>query len=260
LTDLKEAQERLIQKERLVSLGHLASGIAHNLRTPIMAISGNIEMINQLIKEYNDSIADKDVTEADHHQIAEEMTKWINKTVPMLNYMDKVIISVMRQGVLLGNLDSNEEFSINELIENINILMTYELKKSNCILKIENRVSPDIRIKGQISALVQVLNNLIINSIHSYYGNYGEIELLIIREDNRILISVKDSGTGISGEIKDVIFKQMITTKGKDGTGIGLYVSYSTIKAEFSGEMWFETEKGKGTTFNITLPLAEGKV
>ena len=70
-----------------------------------------------------------------------------------------------------------------------------------------------------------------------------------------IAISVKDYGCGMSPEIQDKLFKEMITTKGKNGTGLGLYMSYSNIKAKFNGSIEFESEQGKGTTFKILLPI-----
>ena len=76
----------------------------------------------------------------------------------------------------------------------------------------------------------------------------------IIRDGNKIVISIKDYGPGIPDNVKDKLFKEMITTKGKDGTGLGLYMSYSTIRAHFNGDITVESETGKGTTFNIILP------
>ena len=61
--------------------------------------------------------------------------------------------------------------------------------------------------------------------------------------------------SGMSQKVKDKLFKEMITTKGKNGTGLGLYMSYSTIKAHFNGDITFVSEEGKGSTFTITLPM-----
>ena len=60
---------------------------------------------------------------------------------------------------------------------------------------------------------------------------------------------------GLPLEVKEKLFKEMVTTKGKNGTGLGLFMSYSTIRAHFNGNVTFETEKGKGTIFHITLPV-----
>ena len=78
---------------------------------------------------------------------------------------------------------------------------------------------------------------------------------VFVNEDNNIVISVRDYGSGLPDSVQDKLFKEMITTKGKNGTGLGLYMSYSTIKAHFNGDITFESEEGKGTTFTIILPL-----
>lgn len=71
-----------------------------------------------------------------------------------------------------------------------------------------------------------------------------------------MVISIKDYGSGLPDKVKDKLFTEMITTKGKNGTGLGLYMSYSTIKAHFGGDITFESSLGKGTTFNVILPVS----
>ena len=97
---------------------------------------------------------------------------------------------------------------------------------------------------------------MISNSIQSYNGTQGgKIDLILQKQKNNLIISIKDYGSGIPEKVKNKLFKEMITTKGKNGTGLGLYMSYSTIKAHFNGNITFESEEGEGTTFNIILPL-----
>ena len=97
---------------------------------------------------------------------------------------------------------------------------------------------------------------MISNSIQSYSGKTEQnIDLILSKIENNLVISIKDYGCGLPKKVQDKLFKEMITTKGKNGTGLGLYMSYSTIKAHFNGAISFETEEGKGTTFNIILPL-----
>ena len=76
---IKDNQEMLMEKERLASLGQLIGGIAHNLKTPIMSISGAAEGLSDLIKEYDSSIGDPEVNEQDHHDIAKDMSEWVKK-------------------------------------------------------------------------------------------------------------------------------------------------------------------------------------
>jgi signal transduction histidine kinase len=116
-----------------------------------------------------------------------------------------------------------------------------------------------LKINGEINNLIQILNNLIANAIQSYDEKGGMIEIGVMKENSNIKFSIKDSGKGIPMEIQEKLFKSMVTTKGKNGTGLGLYMSYSTIKGHFGGNMWFESEEGKGTTFYITVPLMSEK-
>ena len=99
---------------------------------------------------------------------------------------------------------------------------------------------------------------LISNAIQAYNGKPEQnIDLIVEKEpsNNHLIISIQDYGSGIPKNVKDKLFKEMITTKGKNGTGLGLYMSYSTIRAHFNGNMTVESEEGKGTTFKIILPL-----
>ena len=81
------------------------------------------------------------------------------------------------------------------------------------------------------------------------------LDLIVEKEENNIIISIKDYGAGMPKNVKNKLFKEMITTKGKNGTGLGLYMSYSTIRAHFNGNITVDSEEGLGTTFHIYLPL-----
>ena len=73
--------------------------------------------------------------------------------------------------------------------------------------------------------------------------------------DNNLVISVRDYGSGIPKDVQERLFREMVTTKGKNGTGLGLFMSYSNIRAHFNGNMRFESEVGKGTRFDVILPV-----
>jgi signal transduction histidine kinase len=72
-----------------------------------------------------------------------------------------------------------------------------------------------------------------------------------------VLFVLKDWGGGIPEAIRDKLFREMVTTKGKNGTGLGLYMSYATVRGRFNGNMWFETKEGEGTTFYVSIPIAQ---
>ena len=256
---IKSNQETLMESERLASLGQLIGGIAHNLKTPIMSISGAAEGLTDLVKEYDSSIDDPEVTHQDHHDIAKDMTDWIEKIKTYTSYMSDIITVVKGQAVNLSS-DNNIYFKVDELLKDINILMKHELKSALVTLDVQNYVSSEIQINGDVNALVQVVNNMISNAIQSYNGKPNQVINLILKTDNsNLLIEIQDHGCGMPEKVKEKLFKEMITTKGKNGTGLGLFMSYSTIKAHFNGDITFESELNKGTKFTIIIPLPKLK-
>lgn len=252
---IKNNQDMLLERERLASLGQLIGGIAHNLKTPIMSISGAAEGLTDLVKEYEASVGDPEVTVQDHHDIAKDMKDWIEKIHSYTEYMSDIITAVKGQAVIMSE-EQAVLFTLDELVKRVNILMKHELKNALVELNVSMQVNEQTVLKGNINSLVQVINNMISNAIQAYDGKPdNKIDLILKKENNNIIISVKDYGCGLPDEVQKKLFKEMITTKGKNGTGLGLFMSYSTIRAHFNGNMTFETEQGKGTTFNIILPL-----
>ena len=255
IQQIHDNQETLMEKERLASLGQLIGGIAHNLKTPIMSISGAAEGLTDLIKEYDSSIDDPEVNSQDHHDIAKDMQTWVSKIKTHTEYMSDIITAVKGQAVNFTNED-DVNFTIGELLKRVNILMKHELKNAIIYLNISLKTDENTLVRGDVNSLVQVINNMISNSIQAYNGKTEQtIDLIVEKQENNLLISIKDYGSGMSEKVKDKLFKEMITTKGKNGTGLGLYMSYSTIRAHFNGNITVESEEGKGTTFTITLPL-----
>ncbi len=166
---IQQNYEILAEKERLASLGQLIGGIAHNLRTPIMSIAGGLEGLLDLITEYEHSVGDPAVTVEDHREIAQEMKSWIEKIRPYCAYMSDIISTVKGQASQFSS-DNLQTFMLDELIKRVELLMRHELKKYHCVLRIQNRIELPLEIQGDVSSLVQIFDNLIMNSIHAYQG------------------------------------------------------------------------------------------
>lgn len=254
---IKDNQDMLVEKERLASLGQMIGGIAHNLKTPIMSIAGAAEGLSDLIKEYDSSIEDPEVTYEDHHEIAKDMSEWIEKIRTHLSYMSDVITAIKGQAVAFSE-QTAKDFTVKELINYVDILMKHELK--NALINLNTRVDidPSTVVKGNINSLVQVINNIISNSIQAYQSQSKtneNINFRIYKENNNIVFKIEDFAGGLPESVQEKLFKEMVTTKGKNGTGLGLFMSYSNIKAHFNGNLRYETEEGKGTAFLIEIPL-----
>ena len=202
LQTISDNQETLMEKERLASLGQLIGGIAHNLKTPIMSISGAAEGLLDLMKEYDASIDDPEVTSQDHHEIAKDMATWIAKIKTHTEYMSDVITAVKGQAVTLSN-ESDISFTVGELLKRVNILMKHELKNAIVYLNVKMLTDENAIIHGDVNSLVQVINNMISNSIQAYQGKPEQVIDLIVQSENQdLIISVKDYGSRYSKTCK----------------------------------------------------------
>lgn len=262
VTDLKENMKReqlnlsrTMERERLASLGQMMGGISHNLKTPIMSISGNVESLGNLVTEYELSIDDPAVTLEDHQEIAQEMREWLAKIRGCCSYMSDIITTVKG---LATNMNTSDivEFSMDEVVKKVQLLMNHSLTKNKCQLTIINKVPPELLLSGDVNNLVQVLNNLIDNAVYSMKETGGEIILNPYLEDEFIIIKVADHGPGISPEVKKKLFHSMITTKGANGTGLGLYSSEGLIRGKFGGSMWVEDNPAGGAVFYVKIPVS----
>ena len=255
LRTINDNKDILMEKERLASLGQLVGGIAHNLKTPIMSIAGASEGLIGLINEYDASIGDSEVTNDDHHEIAKDMMSWVTKIKEYTEYMSDVITAVKGQTVTLIN-EEDVSFTVTELLKRVDILMKHELKNALIYLRVTVNTDKNLSLNGDVNSLVQVINNMISNSIQAYKGKKEQyIDLIVDTDNTNLIITIKDYGPGIPKTVLSKLFKQMVTTKGKNGTGLGLYMSYSTIRAHFNGNITVTSKIGEGTTFKINLPL-----
>jgi len=165
--------------------------------------------------------------------------------------MTEIIDAVKNQAVSM-NSTFNGEFLAREFILRTELLMKEELNRRGSKLNLDININEETKIFGELNAIVQVLDNLIINSMDAYGDKGGEINLEVYEDSTKVFIELEDFAGGISSNIKDKIFKEMVTSKGKNGTGLGLYICYSTIKGKFNGNMRFDTTNN-GTKFFIEL-------
>jgi signal transduction histidine kinase len=246
--DIEEKQNQLIETERIKSLGQLIGGIAHNLKTPLMTSGAGIEIINKNISRLQKCIDnDKQIPS----ELINEIKYWSHLIENNLIYVSDIISAVKGQAQE-PNENNCCNFSVKQLINRINLLMRFELEKNKCILKIESVLDESQDLKGDIISLIQVFNTLITNAIEACQNDH-QITFGILIDDSNIKFYVKNVGKGIPAEIKSKLFNSMITTKGKNGTGMGLYIAQSIINSKFNGEISFEDDIN--TTFYVKIPM-----
>jgi signal transduction histidine kinase len=237
--ELEKREQELVQSGKLASLGILISGVAHELGNPL----NNISLIAQTYLSLYDLLADEDKK----------------------NYMEDVYTQSERIKKIVENLldfsrqkkQELQNIQIGDLVQRSLGLVANQLK----ISKVKHYVNiadhlPLVSVDPP--QIQQVLVNLFINAIQAMEGG-GElfIDVSHDKEHDMVVLTVRDTGTGIKKEILPNIFDPFFTTKSTKGTGLGLSVSYGIIR-QHHGEISVESEEGQGTTFIIKIP-AKGK-
>ena len=252
---INQNQFQIIERERLLSLSQLIGGVAHNLKTPLMSSAGGINIIKRDTGKLFEYIQKNCSDNEEITKIINEINDWEQRIIEYLIYMSDVITTVKGQVTEYSEIAENN-FSIKEITDKITLLMAFELKKNKCVFSREIDIDYAEKIQGDVNSLVQVLNNLITNSIE--VSKAGDTVILgAFKEDDNVIFYVKNFGDEIPLDIKNKIFNKMVTTKGKKGTGLGLYISKSIIKGRFNGEIYFQSNH-KETTFFVKIPLIKG--
>ena len=254
---IQKNQERMLEQERMAFLGQMIGGLAHNLKTPIMSISGCISAAEALVEECETSLSNPQVVEEDYQEIYQELRDWFHKVKTASAYMSDIIAAIRGQATNIST-DDQSTFTIDEMMKRSSLLMRHELLNSGCMLKTVYDDKQSILLRGDINNLIQVVNNLLSNAIYAQHQHIGggEIEVHFYLDSENLNIAVKDRGAGISPQVKDKLFKAMVTSKGTMGTGLGLYISNVVIKSKFNGSMWMQDREGGGSIFGISIPRA----
>jgi len=261
----RQQQQQLMKMDKLTSLGILVAGVAHEINNPNHTILSNASFLMRaspeilsILSDYSDENDDFLIAGLEYTDFRKSYSLLIKGIEGCSNRIDGIVkglkaFSRDEPGHLMTSLD------INLVIQTAVELLENFLKKTteNFTLHLENDIP---KIKGNAQRLEQVIINLILNACQSLTNREQIISIcsLYDREQNSVLIIVRDEGIGIPEEqlakIKDPFFT---TKRAQGGTGLGLYVSDSIIK-EHKGTLSFESLQGKGTAATISLPVEGG--
>jgi signal transduction histidine kinase len=270
-----EAELRLSQK--LQTIGQLAAGIAHEIKTPLQFVGGNIEFLKEsydrlrgLVSAYatvTESVKEQNPQAARVIANAEE-----DAELPFLDESIPVAASDMQVGLLriasiveslreFGRVDALEKIptDINRLIQNT---LTLTRSAVSRIADVEMSLGEIPVIECHAGELGQVMMNLLINAAQAIEttidraAQRGTISITSCLDGGHIDIAVADTGCGIPAAIRERIFDPFFTTKevGK-GTGQGLALAWKTVVDRHQGSLTFETQPGRGTTFHVRIPV-----
>lgn len=237
-------QQKIIEiKSTYEGLEDSATNMAHSIKNNAGAIDGCINLL------YDNDIRMDD----------ESYKKTLDNMKVANDEVLKLVKGTMSQFLNNHNMKKGE-INLNKLLENLVKLEENQIKKIGGEINVNIR--EEIILYGIESKLHQAINNLVQNAILTYEERNlrGNVDITVTKDKNNFInISVSDTAGGLPKKIQKGIFKEMLTTRGAKGTGLGLFFTSKNIQVDFNGTIDFDTEEGKGTTFYIKIPLNNDK-
>ena len=268
LEDLRNTQDRLVQTQKLASLGQLTAGIAHEIKNPLNFVNNFSGVSAELIDELHEALKDVSLNEKRRSEIIELMDT-------LRGNLDKVVQHGKRADTIVKNMllhsregsGEHRSVDINVLVEE-GLNLAYHgarAERQGFNIKLEKSFDPNA---GEADVFPQditrVLLNLISNGFYAAIKRQGETNggdyepTLTAATKNRgdsVEIAIRDNGTGIPSDVKDKIFNPFFTTKpAGEGTGLGLSISHDVIVKQHGGSIEVDTQPGEFTEFRIILP------
>ena len=268
LEDLRTAQDRLVQTEKLASLGQLTAGIAHEIKNPLNFVNNFSGVSVELIEELQGILAGMKADDKTRREIT-ELTEILRGNLERVVQHGKRADSIVKNMLLHSREGSGERRSvdINAVVEE-SLNLAYHgarAEKQGFNITLQRTFDP---AAGEADLfpqeIIRVLLNLISNGFYAatkrrgvaHDGGYEPTLTAATRDlGDRVEITIRDNGTGISPEAKDKIFNPFFTTKpAGEGTGLGLSISHDIIVKQHAGSIMVDTAPGEFTEFRIILP------
>jgi signal transduction histidine kinase len=268
LEELRTAQDRLVQTEKLASLGQLTAGIAHEIKNPLNFVNNFSALSVELIDELNELLGTVQTNEKTRADIV-DLTETLKGNLEKIMQHGKRADSIVKNMLLHSREGSGEHrlVDINGVVEE-SLNLAYHgarAEKQGFNITLERSFDP---VAGEADLypqeITRVLLNLISNGFYAVTkrkaldGNESYEPTLAAATKNlgdRVEIRIRDNGTGIPAEVKEKMFNPFFTTKpAGEGTGLGLSISHDIIVKQHAGSIAVETELGRFTEFRIVLP------
>jgi two-component system NtrC family sensor kinase len=230
---LQSAQAQLMRAEKLAALGTLASGVAHEVNNPLQPLLTNLEM----------ALEDLDA----ERPIDRELLEFAKEDVQRIQRIVTRLLEFARPGQSAAH-----PMHIDEVIREVLTLANKQLEHAR--VKVKTDLKAQRRINGSPDQLKQVFLNLIVNAMEAM-PNGGEVLIATSEQYDQLVLTVRDTGSGITEEQLPQVFDPFFTTKA-DGTGLGLSVSYGIIEGH-GGQIEVHSEPGNFTEFTVRLPLIQ---
>ena len=239
---LEVAHQKLLQSDRLASLGQLSATVAHEINNPIAGVLNFAMLLNRILKD--NGIPNERVAE-------------------FRNYLGQIITETTRVGRIVSDLlafsrrskPQSTDVDLNAVIKSTLALLRHRLELGNVALDLHlSETLP--RIECDSSQMQQVIINLVMNGAEACQSKgQGTVSVYTRQENDQVVLEISDTGDGIPPEIMSKIFDPFFTTKGEGkGVGLGLSVVYGIVDAH-GGDITVDSKAGEGATFRVTLPI-----
>jgi signal transduction histidine kinase len=261
LSKVEDAQQQLLQSEKMAAIGQLAAGVAHEINNPVGFVNSNLgtlkayvtQLLN-IIGAYEGGNPDDIATArkaADIEFLREDLPSLVAESQEGLNRVTK-IVKDLKDFSHVDHAEAHQACDLNAGLESTLNVVWNELKYKAEVIRELGDIPPVNCVPAQIN---QVFMNLLVNAAQAI-EQQGKIFVRSGMENQHVWFEIEDTGTGMSEEVRNRIFEPFFTTKpvGK-GTGLGLSISYDIIVKKHGGRMDVTSSPGKGTCFRIWLPL-----
>jgi signal transduction histidine kinase len=263
--ELKDTQVQLIQSEKLAGLGQLVAGVAHEIKNPLNYIYGNTEFLKSYVANLKQLI-DLYHSHASLDQPAKDKILALKEEMNyefMLEDVDTLVRNFEEGAIRINSIiadlrtfsrTDSESFQPAQIHESIELALNLVKNEYRDRIQIRREYADLPPVYCHPGKLSQVFMNLLVNACQAIPAQ-GEIAIRTYSNGDRVFVEIKDDGVGIETKYQAKVFEPFFTTKpvGK-GTGLGLSISYGIIQ-QHRGTIELESEKGKGTTFRICLPV-----
>ncbi|RLB80478.1 MAG: hypothetical protein DRH17_11830 [Deltaproteobacteria bacterium] len=258
---LQRSQEQLHQGEKMKALGTLVAGVAHEINNPINLIMFNIPLLKKIwhdfqpvLKEHADREIDSRYGGLPYDFIEENLSQLLSDMEMAASRVAKIVTD-LKNFARQSDVADKKPIQINMAVKNAMRLASTTLRKSGIHLKLNLGNNLPL-MEANLQSIEQIVLNLIINAIEAINHDRGRVVVAtgFQQKDKRIFISISDNGRGIDPSISDKLFDPFVTDRQTEGgTGLGLSITYKLVEAH-DGEITFQSEKGKGTTFTVFFP------
>ena len=263
---LRDTESKLVESEKLVSIGNLAAGVAHEINNPMAIVTSNVSTIKEFSSELveyltkvdkvidqtdQEEMAEKAIDQEDVQALSKEMEVTIDETSQALDRV-KAIVSSMQ---VFSEVDkeAKEMISINSLLDEI----IYESKGDYPDAVIKNNYIKSISLMGRKKQLKMAFSRLLDNAIKACDKRSIKVSLHVGGTSEQAIICLDDRGCGIDSKDRDKIFDPFFTTREVgQGIGLGLSIAYSIVSAH-SGSISVQSVLGKGSRFKVVIPFSE---